>query len=81
MINLSNGHSQNNGNQDETENENGNNQNLELLPYKKNVSFKWEKLKFGNEFNFFTDCIIFNLWNNNLELPKNLHLNENLEIH
>ena len=35
MINLSNGHSQNNGNQDETENENGNNQNLELLPYKK----------------------------------------------
>ena len=81
MINLSNGHSQNNGNQDETENENGNNQNLELLPYKKNVSFKWEKLKFGNEFNFFTDCIIFNLWDNNFELRKNLHLNENLEIH
>ena len=77
MINLSNEHNQNNGNQDE----NKNNQNLELLPHKKNVSFKWEKLKFGNEFNFFTDCIIFNLWNNNLELPKNLHLNENLEIH
>ena len=26
-----------------------NNQNLELLPYKKNVSFKWEKLEFENE--------------------------------
>ena len=54
MIKLSNGHSQNNGNQDETdtetETENGNKQNLELLPYKNNVSFKWEKLKFGNEF-------------------------------
>ena len=85
MINLSNGHSQNNGNQDETdtetETENVNNQNLELLPYKKNVSFKWEKLKFGNEFELLTDCIVFNLWVNNFEPRKNLHLNENLEIH
>ena len=31
MINLSNGHSQNNGNQDETENENGNNQNIKKM--------------------------------------------------
>ena len=77
MINLSNEHNQNNGNQDE----NKNNQNLELLPHKKNVSFKWEKLKFGNEFKFLTDCIIFNLWDNNFELQKNLHINDNLEIH
>ena len=85
MIKLSNGHNQNNGNQDETdtetETENGNKQNLELLPYKKNVSFKWEKLKFGNKFELLTDCIVFNLWDNNFELRKNLHLNENLEIH
>ena len=77
MINLSNGHNQNNGNQDE----NKNNQNLELLPHKKNVSFKWEKLKFGNQFEFLTDCLIFNLWDNNFELQKNLHINDNLEIH
>ena len=31
------------------------NQNLELAPYKKNVSFKWEKLELNNEFHFFTD--------------------------
>ena len=49
MINLSNGHNQNNDNQEE----NKNNQNLELLPYEKTVSFKWEKLKFGNEFELF----------------------------
>ena len=79
MINLSNGHNQNNGNQDENENEN--NQNLELLPHKENVSFKWEKLKFGNEFELLTNCVIFNLWDNNFELQKNLHINDNLEIH
>ena len=79
MINLSNGHNQNNGNQDENENEN--NQNLGLLPHKENVSFKWEKLKFGNEFELLTNCVIFNLWDNNFELQKNLHINDNLEIH
>ena len=77
MINLSNGHNQNNGNQDENEN----NQNLELLPHKKNVSFKWGKLKFGNEFELLTNCLMFNLWDNNFELQKNLHINDNLEIH
>ena len=70
MINLSNGHNQNNGNQDENENEN--NQNLKLLPHKENVSFKWEKLKFGNEFELLTNCVIFNLWDNNFELQKKL---------
>ena len=65
---------QNNDKQDEHD------QNLELLPYKKNVSFKWEKLEFNNEF-FLTDDLIFNLWNNNFELQKNIHINDNLEIH
>ena len=71
---MINGDDQNNDKQDE------HNQNLELLPYKKNVSFKWEKLEFNNEF-FLTDNLTFNLWNNNFELQKNIHINDNLEIH
>ena len=71
---MINGDDQNNDKQDE------HNQNLELLPYKKNVSFKWEKLEFNNEF-FLTDNSTFNLWNNNFELQKNIHINDNLEIH
>ena len=72
---MINGDDQNNDKQDEY------NQNLELLPYKKNVSFKWEKLEFNNEFNFLTDGLTFNLWNNNFELQENIHINDNLEIH
>ena len=72
---MINGDDQNNGEQDE------HNQNLELLPYKKNVSFKWEKLEFNNEFKFLTHALTFNLWNNNFDLQKNIHINDNLEIH
>ena len=72
---MVNGDDQNNEKQDE------HNQNLELLPYKENVSFKWEKLEFNNEFNFLTDGLTFNLWNNNFNLQKNIHINDNLEIH
>ena len=58
------------------------NQNLELAPYKNNVSFKWEKLELNNEFNFLTDSLSFNLWDNNFDLQKNIHIiNDNLEIH
>ena len=67
------GDDQNNDKQDEQT------QNLELLPYKTNVSFKWEKLEFNNEFNFI-DSLTFNLWNNNFDLQKNTHINDNLEI-
>ena len=72
---MINGDDQNNNEQDEY------NQNLELLPYKKNVSFKWEKLEFNNEFKFLTDDLTFNLWDNNCDLQKNIHINDNLEIH
>ena len=61
--------------------DNDNNQNLELAPYKKNVSFKWEKLEFSDEFNFLTDSLTFNLWDNNFDLQKNIHINDKLEIH
>ena len=63
---MINGDDQNNDKQDEY------NQNLELGPYKKNMSFKWEKLEFNNEFNFLTDGLTFNLWNNNFNLQKKL---------
>ena len=57
------------------------NQNLELLPYKKNVSFKWEKLEFENEKNEdLSNDFTFNLWDNNFELQKNIHISDDLKI-
>ena len=58
---------------------NNDKQNLELLPYKKNVSFKWEKLQFEDKFEF-EDQLTFNLWNNNFILETNIDINDNLEI-
>ena len=52
---MINANDQNNGEQKK------HNQNLELAPYKKNVSFKWEKLELNNEFHFLTDSLTFNL--------------------
>ena len=72
---MINGDDQNNGKQDE------HNQNLELLPYKKNVSFKWEKLEFNNDFSFLTNSLTFNLWNNSFDLQNRIHINDNLKIH
>ena len=57
------------------------NQNLELLPYKKNVSFKWEKLQFENENEYEYENETFNLWDNNFELDKNIHITDNSKIH
>ena len=58
------------------------NQNLEILPYKKNVSFKWEKLEFENEKNKdLSSDFTFNLWDNNFELQKNIHISDDLKIH
>ena len=59
-------------------------QNLELLPYKKNISFKWEKLQFNKEENKNKndeENKAFNLWENNFELQKNIHITDNLKIH
>ena len=39
------------------------------------------KIRFNNEFNFLTDSLTFNLWNNNFDLQKNIYINDNLEIH
>ena len=70
-----------NGDDQNNDKQNEHNQNLELLPYKKNVSFKWEKLKFNNDFSFLTNSLSFNLWNSNFDLQNKIHINDNLEIH
>ena len=54
---------------------------FELQPYKKNVSFIYEKLDLTNE-NDEIDDIIFNLWENNFNLKEKVHItDENLNIH
>ena len=69
-----------NGDDDQTNDKR--NQNLELQSYKKNLSFKWEKLELDNEYTFLTGgSLIFNLWDNDFDLPKNLHISDDLEIH
>ena len=55
---------------------------FEMQPYKKNVSFKYEKLDLTNENDKDNDDIIFNIWDNNFNLNKNIHLSDqNLKIH
>ena len=59
---------------------------FELQPYKKNVSFKYEKLELANEDKNDRDKdddddILFNLWDNNFKLKKNIHITDDLKIH
>ena len=63
-----------------------NNQYFELQPYKKHVSFKYEKLELQNENeneneNEDKNYIFFNLWDNNFELAKKIHITDDLKIH
>ena len=60
---------------------NNNNQNLELQPYKKNVSFKYEKLQLPNEYENNENDVLFNLWDNSFELSKKMHISDDLKIH
>ena len=61
---------------------NKNNHNFELGPYQKNVSFKYEKLILKNEDNDEnTKDVCFNLWDNNFELQKKIHITDDLKIH
>ena len=55
---------------------------FQLQPYKKNVSFKYEKLELEleNEDNNEGD-IFFNLWDNNFELQEKIHITDELKIH
>ena len=54
---------------------------FELQPYKKNVSFIYEKLKIANDNDNDKDDIFFNLWDNNFELKEKIHITDDLKIH
>ena len=54
---------------------------FELQPYKKNVSFKYEKLKLTDEDNDKNDDVYFNLWDNNFNLEERIHITDDLKIH
>ena len=56
---------------------------FEMQPYKKNVSFSYEKLDLINENDEKNDDgIIFNLWENNFRLNEMIHItDDNLKIH
>ena len=61
----------------------------EFLPIKKNYSFKWNKLVFEDEEPFvYHDTKlnreggkIFDLWENEFDIEKNVHINEHSQIH
>ena len=59
--------------------------NFELQPYKKNVSFRYEKLKLETENDInddgYDDDITFNIWDNNFDIRKRIHITDNLKIH
>ena len=61
---------------------------FELQPYKKNVSFKYEKLELTNEDkdkdyddDGDDDDVYFNLWDNNFNLEERIHITDDLKIH
>ena len=63
---------------------------FELSSIKKNYSFQWNKLIFEDEPSIviFNDSVldlereqIFDLWENNFDIEKNVHINEHLQIH
>ena len=62
---------------------------FKLSPIKKNYSFKWNKLIFEDKVPYiFHDSMlnlereqIFDLWENNFDVEKNVHINEHLQIH
>ena len=55
-------------------------QHFQLQKYKKNVSFKYEKLELANQDNN-KDDIFFNLWDNNFKLDEKIHITDDLKIH
>ena len=54
---------------------------FELQPYKKNVSFKYEKLELTNKEYDDDDDVYFNLWDNNFNLEQKIHITDDLKIH
>ena len=56
-----------------------NSQYFQLQPYKRNVSFKYEKLELDSETEE-KDDICFNLWDNNFKLRQKIHISDDLKI-
>ena len=62
---------------------------FELQQYKKNVSFKYEKLEFdsndndddNNDNDDDDNTICFNLWDNNFNVKEKIHITDDLKIH
>ena len=55
---------------------------FELQPFKKNVSFRYEKLEFENKDDDDDDNnVYFNLWDNNFDLANQIHITDDLQIH
>ena len=54
---------------------------FELQPYKKNVSFIYEKLELADESDHKNDDVYFNLWDNNFNLEERIHITDDLKIH
>ena len=54
---------------------------FELQPYKKNVSFVYEKLQLTNEEYNDDNDVYFNLWDNNFNLEERIHITDDLKIH
>ena len=56
---------------------------FELQPYKKNVSFIYEKLELADEDkdDSKNDDVYFNLWDNNFNLEERIHITDDLKIH
>ena len=54
---------------------------FELQPYKKNVSFIYEKLELSDEDDSKNDDVYFNLWDNNFNLEERIHITDDLKIH
>ena len=58
---------------------------FELQPYKRNVSFKYEKLNLTNESDKDDDDnddnIVFNLWDNNFDLQNKIHITDDLKLY
>ena len=55
---------------------------FELQPYKKNVSFIYEKLELTDDSDHKNDDdAYFNLWDNNFNLEERIHITDDLKIH
>ena len=67
---------------DNNDNDDGDKQYFKMQRYKPNVSFRYEQLELeDNDNDNDKEDIFFNLWNNNFDLQKKIHITDDLKIH